>query len=97
MTVLTAYGFVKPDQMEAFKQASQANKELALAEDGCEKFDYYLSVEDPFKFVFVEEWTTRESLEAHFQTAHFAAFVSASEECLTAPPEIRIFEATLTG
>ncbi|MBC8064987.1 MAG: antibiotic biosynthesis monooxygenase [Chlorobia bacterium] len=96
MTVLTAYGFLHADKVDLFLSASKKNKALAVTETGCERFDYYISAEDALKFVFVEEWTTREDLEAHFQTGHFAEFMKAMGECLTQPPEIRIFQATLS-
>ncbi|MBL8059095.1 MAG: antibiotic biosynthesis monooxygenase [Chthonomonas sp.] len=95
MIVLTAYGQLQEDGVEMFLEASHENKAKAQAEAGCEKFDYYLSAEEPLKFVFVEEWASMEHLEAHFATEHFARFMASMQECLAAPPDIRIFDATL--
>lgn len=95
MIVLTAYGFLKPGTADAAFSASRKNKAFAVGEKGCERFDFYSSVDDPSKFVFVEEWTTKEDLDAHFASPNFAEFFAAIGDCLTGPPEIRIFEASL--
>lgn len=95
MIVLNAYCRLLPDKVEEFSAASIKNMTLALQEEGCERFDFYRSAADPIKYVFVEEWTTRKHLDAHFATAHFGEFMTAVESCLSAEPEIRIFEAKL--
>lgn len=95
MTVLTAYCRVVPEHTAAFLAASRANKAHALGEEGCERFDFFRSPDDLEAFVFVEEWATREHLEAHFQAPPFAEFMAAVQPCLECPPDIRIFEAEL--
>lgn len=96
MTVLTAYCQVLPEKVDQFRSASRKNKAAARLEEGCERFDYYVSDDEPLKFVFVEEWTTLAHLQAHFATPHFAEFMATVESCLAAAPDIRIFEAQLT-
>jgi quinol monooxygenase YgiN len=93
MIVLTAYGVMKPDASEAVLEACRKNKALAVLEQGCERFDYFVSPENPEKFVFVEEWTSKRDLDAHFETPHFAAFMQVMQECLIGMPEVRIFDA----
>ncbi|MBS1715813.1 MAG: antibiotic biosynthesis monooxygenase [Armatimonadetes bacterium] len=96
MTVLSAYCQVLPDRLESFRSASHKNKTAARLEAGCERFDYYVSDDEPLMYVFVEEWSSLAHLQAHFATPHFAEFMATVESCLAAAPEIRIFEATLT-
>ena len=95
MIVLTAYCRVQDDKVDAFLEACHENRAKALVETGCERFDYFMSVEEHLKCVFVEEWVTIEHLEAHFATPHFAEFMKAMDDCLARPPEIRIFDAAL--
>ncbi|GEM_PF-5373337 len=93
--VLTAYCQVQEDKIEEFLEACHENRAKALVEPGCDRFDYYMSIEENMKCVFVEEWGTMAHLEAHFATAHFADFMAKAKECLAREPEVRIFEATL--
>lgn len=95
MILLTAYGFLEPGSRDAALAACKKDKADAVQKKGCERFDYYLSVEDESKFVFVEEWSTKEDLDAHLASPSFAEFFAALSPCLTGPPEIRIFEAQL--
>ncbi|MCC6686971.1 MAG: antibiotic biosynthesis monooxygenase [Fimbriimonadaceae bacterium] len=95
MIVLTGYCQVQDDKIEEFLEACHENRAKALVEAGCERFDYYMSIEEHMKCVFVEEWSSMAHLEAHFATAHFADFMTKAKECLAREPEVRIFEATL--
>lgn len=95
MIVLTAYGRLKTGFEPTAFELSRNNKELAIKEHGCMRFDYFTSVEDPSKIVFLEEWETMEALNAHFQTPAFASFLKGFRECLDGEPEIRVFQASL--
>jgi len=93
--VLNAYGMLKPGTEDVMLEASRKNKAVAITESGCERFDFFFSPDNPLAFVFVEEWTTLADLQSHFAQPNFANFMAALESCISAPPEIRIFEATL--
>ncbi|MCW5937522.1 MAG: antibiotic biosynthesis monooxygenase [Fimbriimonadaceae bacterium] len=92
--ILTAYSHLRAGTEQTAFELSRANKARALTEAGCLKFDYYTSVEDPLKIVFVEEWESMDALNAHFEGPAFKGFFDGFVACLEAPPEIRIFEAT---
>ncbi len=94
MIVLNAYGHLRAGTEATAFELSRANKALALTEPGCLRFDYYTSVEDPLKVVFVEEWESMDALQAHFATPSFTQFIDGFLACLEGPPDIRIFEAT---
>ena len=95
MIVLNAYGFLKTEMIDLAKAVSKTNKANALQEPGCLRFDYYFSVEEPNKFVFVEEWSTKADLDFHFAQQGFADFMAALSGCLEGAPDIRVFDATL--
>jgi quinol monooxygenase YgiN len=44
------------------------------AEEGCITYELYQKPGEPETLVFVENWSSREALQAHFETAHIAAF-----------------------
>jgi quinol monooxygenase YgiN len=53
-----------------------------LRETGCISYDLTQSITDPDTFVFVERWTTREALEAHFKTPHLATWREVGKTCV---------------
>ena len=61
---------VKTDRRDAFVRDAHAVIEATRLEAGCLAYDLAGSVTAPETFVFVERWTSREALEAHFQTPH---------------------------
>jgi len=93
--VLNAYAHLQESRVEEALAACAAVKAATLSEAGCERYDYYQNVANPLLIVFVEEWTSKPHLDAHFQTEHFKAFFERVGPCLSGPPEIRIFESRL--
>ena len=66
------------------------------AERGCRVYRVYASLETPLERIFVEEWESRDALEAHFKTPHFLAYKAAVPALLAAEPELRIFDVART-
>ena len=63
-------------------------------EAGCIDYRLYQSTEDANAFVFVEEWESREALDAHFATAHVATLMRALPSLLTAPPDVKFHDVS---
>lgn len=96
MTILTAYVNVRPDSIDDALDACRTVRAASVIEPGCERYDFFQSPDDPTKVVFVEEWTTRQDLELHFQQDAFKSFVGIMESLVATPTEVRIFESSLT-
>ena len=62
---------VKPEKVEAFKEACRLNHENSIREVGNIRFDILQSTEDPAKFVFYEAYKTKQDAAAHKETAHY--------------------------
>lgn len=62
---------VKPEHIEAFKQATLANARESLKEPGIARFDILQQQDDPAKFVFIEAYRTAEAPAAHKETKHY--------------------------
>lgn len=55
---------------------------------------------NPFKlneFTFVEEWETKESLDAHMKTPHFDAFGASIRDLMAEELKIHIYQARKVG
>jgi quinol monooxygenase YgiN len=61
-------------------------------ETGCLNYDLHVSPEDAGKFLFHENWTSKELLDAHLKSAHIAALLPRVDELCVAFPEIKIWE-----
>jgi quinol monooxygenase YgiN len=90
MLYVIATASVKPDKREAFKQGAAACIAATRQEEGCLLYDLHESISDPTRFVFVEQWTTREALGAHARTAHLKEWRKIVGECAAAPTKVEI-------
>ncbi|MDF1501176.1 MAG: antibiotic biosynthesis monooxygenase [Anaerolineales bacterium] len=62
---------VKPDAIEAFKEASIINARNSLDEPGIARFDFIQGQEDPARFMFIEVYGTEGDVLAHKETDHY--------------------------
>lgn len=61
-----------PDKREAFieKMKETGILDAIRAEDGCIKYDYYLSEKDPNELLLVEQWETQKHQQIHIEQPH---------------------------
>lgn len=46
--------------------------EAIRAENGCHKYDYYLSEKDPNELLLIEQWETKQHQQIHIAQPHMA-------------------------
>ena len=61
-------------------------------EAGCLNYDVHQSVDDPAKFLFHENWTSKAHLDAHLQSAHVQALLPRVDELCAGFPQITLWE-----
>ncbi|HSA99707.1 MAG TPA: antibiotic biosynthesis monooxygenase [Anaerolineales bacterium] len=71
MQIVHVHVHVKPDFVEAFKQATIENAAHSVKETGVAHFDVIQQTDDPTKFILVEIYKTAEASGAHKETAHY--------------------------
>jgi (4S)-4-hydroxy-5-phosphonooxypentane-2,3-dione isomerase len=71
MLVVHVHVHVKPEVLEAFRQATLANARESLKEPGIARFDFVQQQDDPTRFVLVEAYRTAAASAAHKETAHY--------------------------
>lgn len=76
---------VKPECVEAFKQATLANARASLLELGVARFDVVQQQDDPARFVFVEVYRDAAAAAAHKETAHYPVWRDAVAPMMAAP------------
>jgi quinol monooxygenase YgiN len=85
MLIVHVHVHVKPEFVEAFKQATIENARNSVKEPGIARFDVIQQADDPTRFVLVEVYRTVEATNAHKQTAHYARWRDTVTDMLTEP------------
>ena len=68
---------VPPENLEALRPHMVAMMTATRAEDGCAAYAYAEDVAEPGLIRIFEIWRDQAALDAHFQTAHMAAWRAA--------------------
>jgi autoinducer 2-degrading protein len=71
MQIVHVHVNVKPEFVEAFKQASVENATNSVKEAGIARFDVIQQTDDPTKFILVEIYKTAGASAAHKETVHY--------------------------
>ncbi len=77
MLITHIHVHVKPESIEAFKQATIENARNSVQEPGIARFDVIQSSDDPSRFILVEIYRTPEAPAQHKATAHYLAWRDA--------------------
>ena len=91
---VTVFALVKakPGLEETVKQELSALVGPTRAEQGCINYDLHQSLDHEGHFRFYENWTSKELLDRHLQSAHVKRFIAKADELLAEPPEITLWE-----
>ena len=85
MQIVFVHVNVKPEFVEAFKQATIENASHSVKEPGIARFDVIQQVDDPRKFILVEVYKTAEAPAAHKETAHYARWRDTVTDMMAEP------------
>ncbi len=85
MLVVHVQVHVRPECVEAFREASLENARQSLREPGIARFDVAQRQDDPTRFVLVEAYRTAEAPAAHKETAHYAKWRDAVAAMMAEP------------
>ena len=85
MLIIHVYVHVKPDAVDAFISATQANARGSNREPGVARFECIQQADDPTRFLVVEHYRTPEGPGRHKETAHYAAWRDAVEPMMAEP------------
>ncbi len=85
MLVVHVHVHVKPDCVEAFKEATRLNARLSLLELGVLCFDILQQQDDPTRFVLAEVYRDAEAAAAHKETQHYPVWREAVAPMMAAP------------
>ena len=85
MHIVHVHVHVKPESIEAFKQATLENARHSVQEPGIARFDVVQQVEDPTHFILVEVYRTAEDSARHKNTHHYGRWRDAVVHMMVEP------------
>jgi quinol monooxygenase YgiN len=85
MLVVHVHVHVKPECVDAFRQASLENATQSVREPGVARFDVIQQNDDPTRFVLVEVYRTDDDPARHKETAHYATWRDAVADMMAEP------------
>ena len=85
MLIVHVHVRVKPESVEAFKQATLANARESTREPGVAAFDVVQQQDDPTRFVLVEAYRSVEATTAHKATRHYEVWRDAVAPMMAEP------------
>lgn len=85
MPIVHVHVHVKPEFVDAFKEASRENARHSVQEPGIAAFEVLQQTDDPTRFLLIEIYREADSQARHRETAHYAAWRDAVAEMMAAP------------
>ncbi len=85
MLIVYVYVHVKPEFVEAFRQATIENARQSVEEAGIARFDVIQQADDPTRFVLVEVYRTPEDPARHKETSHYQTWRDTVAEMMAEP------------
>ncbi len=85
MLIVHVHVSVKPDCIEAFRQATLENARASVQEPGIARFDVIQQADDPSTFLLVEVYRSPEAAAAHKETPHYARWRDTVADMMAQP------------
>lgn len=85
MRVVQVQVSVKPENVEAFLEATIENARQSLQEPGVARFDVLQRADDPTRFILIEAYRTPEAPAQHKETAHYRKWRDAVASMMAEP------------
>jgi autoinducer 2-degrading protein len=85
MFIVHVHVHVKPEFVEAFKDATLENGRNSVQEPGIGRFDVIQQLDDPTRFVLVEVYRTPDDPARHNKTAHYQTWRDTVAEMMAEP------------
>ena len=85
MLIVHIHVHVKPECVQAFKQATVENASNSVQEPGIARFDVIQQADDSTRFILVEVYRSQEATLKHKEMAHYAKWRDAVADMMAEP------------
>ncbi len=95
MIRVVARNVVQQDNHETYLAVAKYLVMETRKEEGCISYELHQDLKDPNVFTMLEEWTSMDHLEAHFEAPHFKALVPKLGELKEGETDLNIYSQVL--
>jgi len=81
----------QPDEADELRALLEGLVAPTHQETGCLSYELLEDLDDPTKFTFVEEWASKEALQAHFETEHIQNAIARFPDLLAGNLDLRTY------
>jgi quinol monooxygenase YgiN len=85
MLIVHVHIRVKPEFIDAFREATIQNARNSTVEPGIARFDVVQQADDPARFVLIEVYRNADAPARHKETAHYAIWRETVAEMMAEP------------
>ena len=85
MLIVHVHVHVKPEMVEAFREATFENARNSVREPGIARFDVIQQQDDPARFILVEVYRSQADTTRHKETPHYQGWRDAVESMMAEP------------
>lgn len=94
MIIVHAFLHARTEHRAAFARTLRDLQAATLEHDpGCSYYACYADIDDPDRFVCVEQWTDAESVRAHLAAPHYLEADAVLDRLRAEPAEVHVFTA----
>jgi quinol monooxygenase YgiN len=93
MIVVTGSVTARDDSFDEVRTLSLEHIHRSRAEPGCISHDVHVDCENPLRLVFIEQWTDRAALLAHFAVPASRQFVRALQPLAASATTLELYDA----
>ena len=93
MIVVTGSVMAREDSLDEVRRLSLEHVHRSRNEPGCISHAVHADCENPLRLVFIEQWTDRAALLAHFAVPASRDFVRALQSLAAAATTIELYDA----
>jgi quinol monooxygenase YgiN len=94
MILVTGSVTAREESLDEVRQLSLEHVQRSRDEPGCISHAVHIDCENPLRLVFVEQWTDKAALLAHFAVAASRDFVRALQPLAATATTLEIYEAS---
>jgi quinol monooxygenase YgiN len=91
MIYVVAKNFIQADKVETVRSLASELITETRKEDGCISYNLVQDREEPGILTFIEEWESKDHLDAHMKTAHFVKIFPELLKCTLKEGEVNIY------
>lgn len=97
MFVLIVHVHVKPECIDAFREATIDNASNSVREPGIARFDVIQQSDDPTRFMLIEVYREADAHNLHKETAHYKRWCEKVDGMMAEPRKGIRFEPVFPG